>query len=341
MRNESSLRASAALVLEQAHDCISRALQLDYLSNGASQYPSAVKTSVGLTSQNRRPQRSTRDRDILGRYLEEIATRHRLTSSEEYRLASAVRAGNAVARTKLIEHQLRLVVMMARPYRDKGLPLLDLIEEGNIGLMIAIEKFDPERGHRFSTYAKWWIRQSIELALMTQPRVVHVPVHVTRALKRHARKPAQPLTGSVLKDATRFLLYEAGTAPESPVRSGVSPPESLIDQVPAPEHEQPDWHASQSSQHEELRSALALLNPNERLVIEARFGLPDDETRTLESIAEQLKLSSERVRQIQSEALKKLHGILAARGGEAMPRERTRLAVASKKRKATDGAKSA
>jgi len=341
MRNESSLRASAALVLEQAHDCISRALQFDYLSNGASQYPSAAKTSVRLTPQNRASQRSTRDRDILGRYLEEIATRRRLTSSEEYRLASAARAGNAVARTTLIEHQLRLVVMMARPYRDKGLPLLDLIEEGNIGLMIAIEKFDPERGHRFSTYAKWWIRQSIELALMTQPRVVHVPVHVTRALKRHARKPAQPLTGSVLKDAARFLLYEASTAPESPARSGVSPHESLIDQVPAPEHEQPDWHVSQSSQHEELRSALALLNANERLVIEARFGLPNDDTRTLESIAEQLKLSSERVRQIQSEALKKLHSILAARGEETVPRERTRLAVASRKRQATDGAKSA
>jgi RNA polymerase nonessential primary-like sigma factor len=312
MRNGSSLRAGAERILERAHDCISRALQLDYLSRGAGQYHRATSENERLPLPQRTRAQQSRDRDILGRYLHEIATRKRLSSSEEYRLASAARAGNSGARRRLIEHQLRLVVMIARGYRDKGLPLLDLIEEGNIGLMIAIEKFDPEMGHRFSTYAKWWIRQSIELALMTQSRVVHVPVHVSRALKRLAKKPAEPRVLSVLKDSAKFLLFEAGAWSESQARSADAEAEpSLIERVPAPEHEQPDWHVSEASQRDALRGALRLLSANEKLVIEARFGLPDDQVRTLESIAAQIGLSSERVRQIQGEALAKLRAILS------------------------------
>jgi RNA polymerase nonessential primary-like sigma factor len=312
MRNEASLRAGAELVLDRAHDYISRALRFDYLSHGTARQYERVATGGGGAAAGvlTRQSRSSRERDLLARYLEDIATRRKLSSSEEYRLASAARAGDSGARQRLIEHQLRLVVMMARRYRDKGLPLLDLIEEGNIGLMIAIEKFDPERGHRFSTYAKWWIRQSIELALMTQSRVVHVPVHVTRALKRQARQSRGAQDGAILKDITQCLLYDASSPGESALHPTDSDAESLIERMPAPEHEQPDWHVQQATQRRDLLSALALLSPNERLVIEARFGLPDDQTRTLENIAAQLRLSSERVRQIQKAALEKLRTTL-------------------------------
>jgi RNA polymerase nonessential primary-like sigma factor len=311
MRNGSALRARAEQMLERAHDCMSRALQLDYLSRGAVHYKGALPARELLYPQGAGiAARSAGQRDILGRYLYEIATRRRLSSGEEYQLASAARAGDAHARQKLIEHQLRLVVLLARRYCDKGLPQLDLIEEGNIGLLIAIEKFDPEMGHRFSTYAKWWIRQSIELALMTQPRVVHVPVHVTRALKRQLKKPADSQASAVLKDSSKFLLYEAAGGAHAAQRSELSDGESIIDKVPAPEHDQPDWPVQLASQRDALLAALALLNPNEQIVIEGRFGLRDDEVRTLESLAEQLKLSSERVRQIQGEALRKLRALL-------------------------------
>ncbi|MGH8240425.1 MAG: sigma-70 family RNA polymerase sigma factor, partial [Steroidobacteraceae bacterium] len=220
---------------------------------------------------------------------------------------------------------LGLVVVLARRYRNRGLPLLDLIEEGNIGLMAAIRKFDPEMGHRFSTYAKWWIRQSIELALMTQTRVVHVPVHFTRALKRRAKKTdapeaSEPRGGGaqqptaqagprVLRDAAKFLLHDASGRADAAHESGRES-EAVIETLPAPESEQPESHLQLLGQRRRLHEALALLSENERLVIQSRFGLGDDATRTLESIASQLKLSSERVRQIQAEAVLKLRRIL-------------------------------
>jgi RNA polymerase nonessential primary-like sigma factor len=308
-------QGTATDLLERAHTCVSRALQLDYLSNGAAHQRSAAPANQAAAPSRRTASPAVASRDNLTRYLEEIATRKRLSSSEEYRLATAARAGNAGARRKLIEHQLRLVVMMARRYRRKGLPLLDLIEEGNIGLMTAIEKFDPERGHRFSTYAKWWIRQSIELALMTQSRVVHVPVHVTRALKRRARKSIGSSTHEPIRDETKLLLYDASDAPDSRTHAAETGPSAVIERLPAPEQDEPDWHVLHASMRDSLRAAIALLNPNERVVIEARFGVPDDQTRTLESLARQLRLSSERIRQIQSEALGKLRRILLEQHG--------------------------
>jgi RNA polymerase sigma factor (sigma-70 family) len=314
-------------LLELAQQCISLALQFDYLSNGsghrqsAKLHPARIKMPARVAS-------GARSRDIVRQYLAEVATRRPLSSSEEYCLACGVRNGDEQARRRLIEHQLGLVVLIARRYCNRGLPLLDLIEEGNIGLMIASEKFDPERGCRFSTYAKWWIRQSIELALMTQTGVIHIPVYVTRALKQRAKAqaarqsarepPVSPAPSrhprhAILDGHSKFLLHDVRnqTTLGGTVQDGES--QSLgdvLDSIAAPEHEQPDWCLNAYRQRQHLEGALMQLKETERLVLRSRFGLANEADRTLAHIARQLKLSSERVRQIQAEALNKLRIIL-------------------------------
>ncbi len=315
-------------LLELAQAYFSGALQFDYLSDGRGQRQSTPLRSLRAAT----PARLSSDadgHDIVRRYLSEIATRKRLSSGEEYRLASRARKGDNEARRLLIEHQLGLVVLIARPYRSRGLPLLDLIEEGNIGLLRALEKFDPERGWRFSTYAKWWIRQSIELALMTQAGTVRVPVHVRRALKRQskaraatrgAESDAAPasIAGSdsaTLRGAAKFLLHDVRDQINTNQSAQHGEPQSLLDSVAAPEHEQPDWHLQVEGQRKHLEAAMKLLKDTEQLVLSARFGLADDTDRTLQCVARELNLSPERVRQIQSEALGKLRNILQTRNG--------------------------
>jgi RNA polymerase nonessential primary-like sigma factor len=314
-------------LLELAQQCISLALQLDYLSNGAGHRQSGkphaadTKLAVGLAS-------GARSRDIVRQYLAEVATRKRLSSSEEYCLASSVRNGDERARRRLIEHQLGLVVLIARRYSNRGLPLLDLIEEGNIGLMIASDKFDPERGCRFSTYAKWWIRQSIELALMTQTGVIHVPVYVTRALKQRSKAAAARMScpqasvssefnerggRSILDGDANFLLHDVRDRTYLADKAQDNDSHALadsVDAIAAPEHEQPEWCLNVYRQRQQLEAALNQLKDTERLVLRSRFGLANGADRTLAHIARQLNLSSERVRQIQAEALSKLRVIL-------------------------------
>jgi RNA polymerase nonessential primary-like sigma factor len=308
-------------MLQLAHECFSGALQFDYLSSGSGYRQSTPLWAIRPAATSR-VSAGIPNHDIVRRYLCEIATRGRLSSGEEYRLASRARKGDAAARKQLIEHQLGLVVLIARPYRNRGVPLLDLIEEGNIGLLRAIEKFDPERGYRFSTYAKWWIRQSIELALMTQSGTVRIPVHIRRALKRRSKARAMaaradsnsvqraPATPESLRDVEKFLLHDMRDfgEPAHVTADGVSRP--VLDTVAAPEHEQPDWHLQRDRRRQHLEAALTLLKDNERLVVNCRFGLTDDTSATLQSVAEQLNVSAERVRQIQSEALTKLRDIL-------------------------------
>ena len=238
------------------------------------------------------------DDDIVRHYLADISRIARLSSSKEYRLSRAALTGDVGARRQLMEHHLGLVVLLARRYRGRGLPLLDLIEEGNLGLMTAIEKFDPEKGCRFSTYAKWWIRQSMEMALMTQTGVVRMPVHVMRAMKRHG-----------VSSGWRFLLFDMRNLPPQPESD--SEPEALMTRLAAPEEERPDWPLWVAGERRELEAAMARLKPTERLVLQARFGLAGSEPRTLQSIASQLALSGERVRQIQTEAIAKLRRLLS------------------------------
>lgn len=329
MRTGTSSPISERL-LELAQFYFSGALQFDYLSSRRGSRPSrpmrALKSAVVARSRF-----DAHAQDLVHRYLGEIATRKRLSSGEEYCLASRARKGDGEARRLLIEHHLWLVVLLARPYRDRGLPLMDLIEEGNMGLLRAMGKFDPERGYRFSTYAKWWIRQSIELGLMTQAGTVRVPVHIRRALKRQSKAsvlarsagsdtasvtpPAYEAErgGKALHGAAKFLLHDMRDLRDMrdlhDTSNGEIPP-SLLDSVAAPEHEQPDWQLHADTRRKHLEAAIKRLKDTEQLVLNARFGLADDTDRTLQCIARELNLSLERVRQIQCEALGKLRNIL-------------------------------
>jgi RNA polymerase nonessential primary-like sigma factor len=311
-------------LLELAQECLSLALQLDYLSNASGHRQSTPLRALRAAPALKAGTTGPRNRDIIRQYLCEVAARKRLTSSEEYVLATRAARGDESARRRLIEHQLGLVVMIARRYRNRGLPLSDLIAEGNLGLLKASEKFDPERGFRISTYAKWWIRQSIELALTNQASTVRVPVHVMRALKKQLKAAAQSARtaesrprpkGSqkgVLRGAARFLLHDVRHRSDS-AQFGES--QMLVELVAAPEDEQPEFHLHVTGRRKHLEAAMLLLKDTERRVLQSRFGLADDIDCTLQSVAQQLNLSSERVRQIQGEALTKLRVILQADHG--------------------------
>jgi RNA polymerase nonessential primary-like sigma factor len=248
--------------------------------------------------------------DITDRYLAEVSERHRLTSSEEYRLARRAVDGDDDACRQLVEHHLGLVVMMARRYVGRGLPLLDLIEEGNLGLLTAARKFDPELGYRLSTYAKWWIREGIEMALMTQSRVVRVPVHLSRSAKQQAKRlsaasdePGQAAPANSLPADLIALLDDDD-------RDGGL----LLQELEAADESRPESALSTHQRQAQVRAALDELSQKERVVIEGRFGLRRDESRTLEAIGKELGLTYERVRQIEKAALVKLREVFAVRG---------------------------
>jgi RNA polymerase nonessential primary-like sigma factor len=261
-------------------------------------------------------------------YLNNIGERALLGPEEERTLATAAKAGDFSARQRMIEHNLRLVVNIAKHYANRGLPLLDLIEEGNLGLMHALEKFDPERGFRFSTYATWWIRQNIERAIMNQSRTIRLPVHIIKELNvylraiRHLeahmeREPSAEdvaqLLGKPVEQVRRVLnLNERMASLDAPldVDPMLSLSESIQDEqlVPAEEIIHRDAVNSQ------LRQWLSQLTDKQRWVIERRFGLNDHEIMTLEELAEEMDLTRERVRQIQIEALNGLRRIMKRDG---------------------------
>ncbi len=262
--------------------------------------------------------------DIAARYLADVATCRRLNSSEEYHLANLASEGDLGSRQRLIEHHLGLVVMMARRYVNRGLPLLDLIEEGNLGLITASAKFDPELGYRFSTYAKWWIRQAIELALMTQSRLVRLPIHLSRSAKQAARlhkqaqravangaEGAEGAEGSaVVSDPGAGLSADLVALLDDDDRDGGQG----VDELPAAEDSSPEAHLSDRERRAQLMRVLDELSDKERRVVEGRYGLRQLEPRTLDDIARELQLSCERVRQIEKEALYKLRGLFANHG---------------------------
>jgi RNA polymerase nonessential primary-like sigma factor len=265
--------------------------------------------------------------DVTQKYLNEIGARPLLTAEEEFVLARRVRAGDFTARQEMVERNLRLVVSIARHYLNRGLPLLDLIEEGNLGLMHALGKFDPERGFRFSTYASWWIRQGIERAVVNQGRLVRLPVHLVRDMNalyrqrrkflvRHGREPSLEEL-STLCDKTPDVIERLLRQGEQ-VRSLDQPidgesDQTLGDMVPDEEGDDPHESYANAESVTLLLAWIDMLPERQRHVLERRYGLRGGEPETLEVIAADLQLTRERVRQIQGEALVRLQGIVRGR----------------------------
>jgi RNA polymerase primary sigma factor len=269
-------------------------------------------------------------RENLRVYLKEIARIPLLSREDEVELARRVRAGDAAAKARLTEANLRLVVQIARRYLNRGLPLPDLIEEGNLGLLRAVDKFDGERGTRFSTYATWWIRQAIVRALANQARTIRLPVHVELLLGRYKREQ-QRLTQALERPPTMQELAAAlGTSMEQleELEEIRQQPLSLETPIGAGEGRVSDLVADPSAdpsraivslfrERADLVSVLDDLAVNERTVLRRRFGLEGEPPESLEAIGRRLGLTRERIRQIEGSGLRKLRALLGARGIDA------------------------
>jgi len=268
--------------------------------------------------------------DTTQYYLNQIGTRPLLTAPEELACATLAKKGDFVARQKMIEHNLRLVVSIAKHYINRGVALLDMIEEGNLGLMHAIDKFEPERGFRFSTYATWWIRQSIERAIMNQARTIRLPVHVVRELnqilraKYHLEAQHHDGRDAAIEDIANLVgrpmgevqdilaLSEHATSLDMPLDN--DPQSSLMDMLPGDSDDGPDNRAERHELSVLVREWLSKLPDKQRVVIMRRFGLDNDDPATLETLAEEMGVTRERIRQIQQEALIKLKRSFSSRG---------------------------
>ena len=268
------------------------------------------------------------DLDATRIYLGEIGFSPLLTADEEVYFSRKSKKGDEEARKRMIESNLRLVVKIARRYMNRGLALLDLIEEGNLGLIRAVEKFDPEKGFRFSTYATWWIRQTIERALMNQTRTVRLPIHVVKEINiylRAARKLSQTLDrepnpedvaemlDKPIEDVKRMLgLNERITSVDVP--TGHESDKSLLDTIPDEHNIDPSLLLQNSDVQRHIDTWLSQLTEKQCAVVERRFGLHAREVCTLEEIGNELGVTRERVRQIQIEAIKRLRHILDREG---------------------------
>ena len=276
--------------------------------------------------------------NTLQAYLRDIRRAPLLTPEQEFDTATRARQGDFEARQSMIEHNLRLVVSIAKHYLGRGLPMGDLIEEGNLGLMHSIGKFEPERGFRFSTYASWWVRQHIERALMHQARLVRLPVHVVRELNQvlKARRALESAAasrgqgerpvriddiaaavGRPAKEVADLLkLSEQPISLDAPVErhAGDGSTESVLDGVADDGATDPMGLTLGHEVELLLRHGLDELGEREREVVAGRYGLGDREPETLEVLAERLGLTRERIRQIQQEALAKLKRRMARDG---------------------------
>ncbi len=277
---------------------------------------------------NREDRYSHQSLDATQIYLNEIGFSPLLTPEEEVFYGRLAQKGDPLGRSRMIESNLRLVVKIARRYLNRGLSLLDLIEEGNLGLIRAVEKFDPERGFRFSTYATWWIRQTIERALMNQTRTIRLPIHVVKELNIYLRA-ARELTQKLDHEATAEEIAEHLDKPVATVKkmmglneriSSVDYPvggdsdKPLIETLADDNELGPESSLLDGDVKQHVDEWLSELTDKQREVVVRRFGLRGHEAATLEQVGEEIGLTRERVRQIQVEALKKLRRVLEKQG---------------------------
>ena len=284
---------------------------------------SAPQESLSQALARARAQARPQTTDSLQMYLKEIGRVPLLTAAQEVELAKAYEGGSDVAKQRMIEANLRLVVSIAKHYRGQGLGFLDLIQEGTIGLVRAVEKFDWRRGFKFSTYATWWIRQAVARALADKGRTIRMPVHVVEKVNRIGRTERR-LVSELGREPT---LAEIATELEMPldeveqIRQSMQAPMSLDrpvgddedsefgqfvadDSTPAPED-----HASDDARAETLRRVLMSLSQRERRVLELRYGLGGEHPRTLDEVGREFGVTRERIRQIENQALRKLEAL--------------------------------
>ncbi|MBU3018743.1 RNA polymerase sigma factor RpoS [Paraglaciecola agarilytica] len=266
--------------------------------------------------------------DATQLYLGEIGFSPLLSAEEEVYFSRRALKGDEASRQRMIVSNLRLVVKIARRYNNRGLALLDLVEEGNLGLIRAVEKFDPERGFRFSTYATWWIRQTIERAIMNQTRTIRLPIHVVKELNvylRTSRELAQKLDHEPtaeeiaeavqrpVADVTKMLrLNERITSVDTPI--GSDNDNVLLDIIADDNGHDPEEDLQDKNVKLSIVGWLEDLNPKQREVLARRFGLLGYEPSTLEDVGVEIGLTRERVRQIQVEALRRLKDMLGHKG---------------------------
>ena len=276
-------------------------------------------------NQNQKPEKSypSSGKDPIRIYLEEIRRTKLLTAEEELALAKKVSEGDEDARHLMIESNLRLVVNIAKRYVNRGLPLLDLIEEGNLGLIRAVEKFDYKRGFRFSTYATWWIRQAIERAIVNQARIIRLPVHVSEDINKVLKAdrqlfqklscdPTQQDIADHLKiplSKVQYILQlvRRTSSIETPI--GIDDEQELMDLIEDEKALMPSDMVEEEKRVGLIFGWLDELFENEREIIIMRFGLDDGEPKTLEAIGQRYGVTRERIRQIEASALRKLKRI--------------------------------
>jgi len=309
------------------------ALQQRELNDDSFDEQTALKTEAEEAQAEKVSERfsadsSYKEMDATQLYLNEIGFSPLLSAEEEVHYARLARKGDEMGRRRMIESNLRLVVKISRRYINRGLALLDLIEEGNLGLIRAVEKFDPERGFRFSTYATWWIRQTIERAIMNQTRTIRLPIHVVKELNvylRAARELTQKLDHEPtaeeiaellekpVDDVKRMLkLNERVTSVDTPL--GNSSDKSILDTIADERVSDPSEELQNNDIQSNLEHWIDELPEKQREVLARRFGLRGHEVSTLEDVGREIGLTRERVRQIQVEALKRLREIMESQG---------------------------
>jgi len=301
------------------------------VSNSRQPSADAPKRSSGsLTTASKQTAHS---QDVTRIYLSEIGRARLLTAAEEISLTRAARTGCIASRQRMIESNLRLVVNVARAYIKRGLPLLDLVEEGNLGLIRAVEKFDPDRGCRFSTYATWWIRQSVERAIMNQCRTVRLPIHVIRELTIYLRTSRELEQKLGRRPSAEQVARELDTAPANverlfglnePLTSANDPTGSnsgraALDTIADENGNSPETSYADVAAERLLGSWLDQLPTQQRDVVEHRYGLHGHGRRTLEQVGNLLGVTRERVRQVQLAALSRLREISSREGFRELP----------------------